>query len=111
VANIDKSAVISRYRNSYQIADTAMGFAVRLRVLAVIGVALVVLGLVLAIIPRVTVGPVLMVLGIYVALGCYVLSILIASVAHITRATTDAAVHTSPFLSDDERAELVMSLL
>jgi hypothetical protein len=116
VADINNSALIARYRHSYQVADTTNAFAVRLRILAWIGVALLILGVLAALArsvagDRLVEGVVLAPLGIYLAVGGYVLSILAAALAHITRAATDAAVHTSPFLSDDDRAQLVTSLL
>jgi hypothetical protein len=109
----DHSAkIMKRYNDAYLVARTTIGIAGTIKTLGfVFGGTIALIGL--------SVGSQGhgnhifqyggLILGTVIAIPLYVLGVLIAAKGQVLKATLDEAVHTSPFLTNDQRAS-VMSL-
>jgi len=99
-------AVVSRYSDGYLHARAIVGIGTAIKI---VGIVLAVLTVILtsAIDMRLLIGA----LPLAVTIGAlfFILGILVSSQGELQKATLDAAVYASPFLSDDQRAR-VMSL-
>ena len=95
-----------RYVESYRLAASLFGVARYLRAAGLVAWAIAgLLGL------EESGGPnnliVALLTGCGLCAGCWIVSMVIAGQAHRLRATIDAAVHSSPFLSDAQKARTV----
>jgi hypothetical protein len=108
--------VLSRYRDGYRIARTAVVLGRLIQVLGVLLGLLIVVGAFAAMgalrqEPRG--GIVELLLGLFLGGGAFalffVLGVILSSLGQLKKAALDSAVNSSPFLTNEERAE-VMSL-
>ena len=104
------SPVGKRYIDAYLTAGFIDGFGSTIKMLAGIFMLLVVLGgFILS--TNVHNGGAFIFAGLVVAVAfgvpIYVLGVLVAAQGQILKATLDTAVHSSPFLSDDQRASIM----
>jgi hypothetical protein len=108
--------VLSRYRDGYRIARTAVVLGRLIQVLGVLLGLLIVVGALAAMgalrqEPRG--GIVELLLGLFLGGGAFglffVLGVILSSLGQLKKAALDSAVNSSPFLTNEERAE-VMSL-
>jgi len=107
--------VVKRYKDAYRVAGVIVGLGKILKVIGIILAVLCLLGGVggFAMMPSVegasTVKIIMLVYGIMGALFTWLVfwlwGVVISAVGQLLRATLDGAVHSSPFLSDDQRAE------
>lgn len=108
-------SVMSRYRDAYHVARATTAIGGTVKVIGIVLASLVVL-VVIAIalyafnergIMQVSIPAV--VFGLIFGIPVYVLGILVSAHGQVLKATLDSAVHTSPFLTDDQKLK-VMSL-
>ena len=106
---------MSRYRDAYHVARATTAIGGTVKVIGIVLASLVVL-VVIAIalyafnergIMQVSIPAV--VFGLIFGIPVYVLGILVSAHGQVLKATLDSAVHTSPFLTDDQKLK-VMSL-
>ena len=102
---------MSRYKDAYFVAGSVSGIGAFIKIvgciIAVVFIfAFLVLGAASKSTPLIFGG-----IGIATSVGVpiYILGVLVSAIGQHTKATMDCAVHTSPFLSDPEKAE-VMSI-
>ena len=106
------AVLMRRYRDAYLVARSTNGFGMLIKIIAVIvGVLLIVIGAFLFNERRGAepLGLAAIALGVVVGVLFYLLGILISAQGQILKASLDAAVNTSPFLTNTERAT-IMSL-
>ena len=106
------AVLMRRYRDAYLVARSTNGFGILIKIIAVIvGVLLIVIGAFLFNEARGAepLGLAAIALGVVVGVLFYLLGILISAQGQILKASLDAAVNTSPFLTNTERAT-IMSL-
>ncbi len=109
------SALTTRYRDAYTVANVTVGFGTIIKVVGVIiGVILAYFGFTIAgpgraNDPSALFGIILIALGVVVGALFYVIGILVSAQGQILKATLDSAVNTSPFLEDEHRTK-IMSL-
>jgi hypothetical protein len=109
-------SVLSRYRDGYRVARTAVGLGTFVKVLGVLLGLLIGFGA-FALVDSLGQGPrggiVGLLLGLFLGGGAFalffVLGVILSSLGQLKKAALDAAVNSSPFLTNEERAE-VMSL-
>ena len=102
--------VMSRYRDAYLVARTIVGVGSIIKGIGIfIAIVIALVGLVAATQGQsnfiMGLGGVL--LGVVVGVPLFVLGILVSAQGQILKATLDVAVNDSPFLSDDQRAEMM----
>ncbi|HEX7334328.1 MAG TPA: hypothetical protein VF290_22705 [Pyrinomonadaceae bacterium] len=106
------AAVMRRYGDAYLVARSTNGFGILIKIIAVIvGALLIVIGAFLFNDGRETapLGLAAIALGVVVGVLFYLLGILVSAQGQILKASLDAAVNTSPFLTNTDRAT-IMSL-
>jgi hypothetical protein len=106
------TALTKRYKDAYLVARSTNGFGILIKIIAIIcGALLVVVGAVLFNDGRGTeaLGVAAIAIGVVVGVLFYLLGILVSAQGQILKASLDAAVNTSPFLTNTERAT-IMSL-
>lgn len=104
----------SRYRNAYQVARTIVGVGGSFKVIGVILSGLIVILSFMAITQTrsgmgLAMGILGLVIGLIVGALIYLIGVIVAAQGQILKANLDTAVNTSPFLTNDIRAE-IMSL-
>lgn len=113
-SGIGSQSATSRYRDAYLVAraTTAIGGSVKFIGIA-LGFLLIFVGLysIASSGDRIAqrFGEVVVFAGLAVGIPLYVLGVLVTAQAQILKATLDTAVHSSPFLADEQKAK-VMSL-
>lgn len=103
---------INRYRDAYLVARATVTIGSAVKAAGILfGILIALIGIVMGADSRG--NPMLIVagllLGVIVAIPFYVLGILVAANGQILKANLDGAVHSSPFLNDQQKAS-VMSL-
>lgn len=109
-ANVSK-----RYKDSYRVAGVIVGLGKVLKVIGIIVAVLCLLGGVISFsaMPSMegagAVRAIMLIYGVFGALFSWLIfwlwGVVISAIGELLRATLDGAVHTSPFLTDDQRAE------
>jgi hypothetical protein len=102
----------SRYSDAYIVAGAVVRIGGYVRVVAVVVTVIGLLGGIIAASSSPSPGVLFVggiVFGVAAGIPLYVLGILISAIGEHIKASLDSAVHTSPFLSDAEKAS-VMSL-
>ena len=101
--------LIDRYRDGYRVAGAAIGFGTIIKAFGwVVGVLTLISG-VLASLNAYGPGKFVFAFGgffaaVFVVLAFYVIGTVVAAVGQTLRASLDTAVHTSPFLSNEQKA-------
>lgn len=109
VADLGKNTAINRYFDAYLTARAINGVGALIKMLGIVLAVLIALG-VFAISGdardiRLILGG--LILAAALGVPIYVLGILVAAQGQILKATLDTAVHSSPFLTDDQRASIM----
>lgn len=112
-------SVMSRYRDAYHVARATTAIGGTVKVIGIVLASLVVLvciasalsqinerGGMLVLIAAVFMG---LIVSLIFGIPVYVMGILVSAHGQVLKATLDSAVHTSPFLTDDQKLK-VMSL-
>ena len=114
-ASIQVLSVISRYRDAYLVARAVNGYGSVIKVIAVlIGLVSLIIGISVAGNARsgdpiFSIGILLVIAGVIAGISLYVVGVIVAAQGQILKASLDSAVNSSPFLTNEHRAE-VMSL-
>lgn len=107
-----RDAAMRRYRDAYLVARAITAWGVFIKVFGVLGgVALVAAFIALAMGLRDEQAGAAVVAGVVLGGGFaaffYLLGVIVAAQGQVLKASLDGAVHTSPFLNDDERAATI----
>lgn len=110
VSAVPRPTLPSRYRDSYRTATVldCMGLGIKL-LGAVAGLIQMFMGIAASTEVHPLGFPVGLVGGMLVAATFFVLGVIIRALGRILTATLDSAVHSSPFLDDDEKRDLIMN--
>jgi hypothetical protein len=104
------TAATTRYRDGYMVASALNGIGGAVKGIGIaIGVIIALLSLAVGSSTNVMFGLLGACLGSAIAAPVFILGILISAQGQLMKATMDAAVHTSPFLDDNQKAS-TMSL-
>jgi len=114
VSEAVRRAATGRYRDAYRVATATVGIGLALKVLAIGLAGLCVIAAVAGISKSIaneltpSAGPLVIGLLEAAAVGVplYVLGILVSAVGQVLKATLDTAVHTSPFLDTNQKAQI-----
>ena len=106
---------VKRYKDGYRIAGVIVGLGSILKIIGIVVAALAFLGGIVGFtaLPSVegagTMKTIMLLYGVFGAIFSWLVfwlwGTVISAVGQLLKATLDGAVHTSPFLSDDQRAE------
>jgi len=111
-SSVAQNDVCSRYSDAYTTAGVITGIGGIIKGIGIaFGIVLVLIGLVLSSdgsgFERVIVLFGSLISGILVGIGLYVIGVLVSAQGQILKATLDSAVHSSPFLTDAQRAQVM----
>lgn len=97
--------VIKRYQDAYLVARATNGIGSAVKTIGIIlGVIIALAGIAIGLNSKLVFIIGGLILGAVVAIPLFVLGVFVAAHGQVLKATLDEAVHTSPFLTDDERA-------
>lgn len=106
--------LLTRYRDAYTVARVTSGFGTLVKVFGVLlGAIPFVAGFIVSgqfqrqPAMQTTIAVTGVIFGLFIAFVLYILGVLVAAHGQILMATLDEAVHTSPFLSDEQKADVI----
>jgi hypothetical protein len=107
-----EAALTRRYRDAYLVGRTTVGFGTFIKVIGVLSGAIIVfLSFVTLTKSReqamFSLGVVGIVFGCFVGILLYIFGVLVSAQGQVLKATLDGAVNSSPFLNNDDKAEIM----